>query len=59
MEERAMTPTCECALLHDESSVLRGCRECGTACCPSCAVEIESHAYCRWCAMVLPMAVTA
>ena len=46
-----MSPTCECALLHNEPSIRSGCQECGTFCCPSCAVEIESHTYCRWCAM--------
>jgi len=52
-----MTPTCECALLHNDPAVLRGCRECGTACCPSCAIEIESDTYCRWCAIALTPAV--
>jgi len=52
-----MTPTCECALLHNDPAVLRGCLECGTACCPSCAVEIESDTYCRWCAIALTPAV--
>ncbi len=27
------------------------CRECGTACCRSCAIEIDVDLYCRWCAM--------
>ncbi len=54
-----MTRYCECALLHADPSVLRNCRECGTACCRSCAVEVESHAYCRWCAMALTPAVSA
>ena len=53
-----MTPHCECALLHGDSSVL-GCRECGTVCCRSCAVEVESEAYCRWCAMALTAAFSA
>jgi hypothetical protein len=55
-----MMAHCECATLHmDFRCVLRDCRECGTACCPSCAVEIESHAYCRWCAMAPTSAVAA
>ena len=54
-----MTPICECAMLHEDPSTLRGCGECGTVCCSSCAVEIESHTYCRWCALVLAPAVPA
>ncbi len=58
-EETAMPSTCECALLHAQRSQGRGCQDCGTACCPSCAVEIESHTYCRWCAMALSVGVPA
>jgi hypothetical protein len=55
-----MTPICECALLHaDHRSVLRICQECGSACCRSCALEIESQAYCRWCAMSVMPALSA
>jgi hypothetical protein len=54
-----MLKTCECALLHTEPSVRSGCHECGTACCPSCAVEIESQTYCRWCATGLALATPA
>ena len=54
-----MTSHCECALLHADPSVLRNCQECGTACCRSCAVEVGSQVYCRWCAMVLTPAVSA
>lgn len=52
-----MRSTCECALLHP--SPRSGCQECGTACCPSCAIEIESHTYCRWCALGLAPALSA
>jgi hypothetical protein len=54
-----MTPHCECALLHADSSVLRACNECGITCCRSCAVEVDSHAYCRWCSTALAPAVAA
>jgi hypothetical protein len=54
-----MAPTCECSLLHAEPSRIRGCRECGTGCCPSCSHEIDSHTYCRWCALALRPALTA
>ncbi len=54
-----MTPMCECAVLHGDRSVLRSCQECGSACCRSCAVEIESQAYCRWCAMSVTHARSA
>lgn len=46
--------TCEC------ETAARGrtsCQECGTACCRSCALEIETRTYCRWCATSL--AITA
>src|SRR6266540_4127569 len=42
----AMTPTCECALLHNDLAVLRGCRDCGTACCPSCAISCRMSRIC-------------
>jgi len=42
--------TCECGLLHEPSSGSVGCHECGATCCPSCALDIDSRTYCRWCA---------
>ncbi len=30
-----------------------GCLECGAACCPACAVSLESATYCRSCAALL------
>jgi hypothetical protein len=54
-----MTSLCECALLHADPSVVRNCDDCGTTCCRSCAVEVGSHAYCRWCATALTLAVSA
>lgn len=41
--------SCECGLLH-EPRTAASCQECGTACCRSCGVEIETETYCRWCA---------
>jgi len=39
---------CETALETDGS--ITPCVECGTACCRSCAVEIETQTYCPRCA---------
>jgi len=30
-----------------------GCIDCGSACCPECAISIESATYCRTCAAAL------
>jgi hypothetical protein len=35
-----------------------GCLECGTACCPACAVSLESATYCRPCAAALLETIT-
>jgi hypothetical protein len=51
--------TCECGLLHSDAPPRPGCIDCGTACCPSCAVEIDFHTYCRWCALALQPAIPA
>ncbi|HYS18531.1 MAG TPA: hypothetical protein VET45_16540 [Candidatus Binatia bacterium] len=29
------------------------CQECGTVGCRSCAIHVDTHTYCRWCAMVV------
>jgi hypothetical protein len=44
--------TCECGLLH-ELPAPATCQECETSCCRSCAVEIETNTYCRWCATLV------
>jgi hypothetical protein len=49
--------TCESGLLHAEPRRAQPCQECGLRGCPSCAIEIDSNTYCRWCA--LAMAPTA
>jgi hypothetical protein len=50
--------TCECGLLHPEARRAQGCRECHTPCCPSCAIEIDSDTYCRWCALAMAPALS-
>ncbi|MGH7354283.1 MAG: hypothetical protein ACRELS_06840 [Candidatus Rokuibacteriota bacterium] len=35
-----------------------GCLECGAACCPACAIQLESTAYCGACARSLLDATT-
>jgi hypothetical protein len=51
--------TYECALLH--AGTRRGMvrRECDVPCCPSCAIEIDTDTYCRWCALGLAPALSA
>jgi len=47
-----MHADCECGTLHDHAGRRARCRECGTACCRSCALEIDAEIYCRWCAVL-------
>jgi hypothetical protein len=35
-----------------------GCLDCGSTCCPECAISIESATYCRTCAAALLDAAT-
>jgi hypothetical protein len=42
-----MATTCECGT-HGATQL--GCLECGATCCPTCAIQLESATYCRWCA---------
>jgi len=44
---------CGCASETGDALYDLGCIECGTACCPSCAVALESVSYCRNCARSL------
>jgi hypothetical protein len=39
---------CGSTVVHAAQSL--GCLECGAPCCPTCAVYLESVAYCRPCA---------
>lgn len=41
---------CECGSPLKHARYAWGCVECGAACCPVCAWELESAAYCRSCA---------
>ena len=50
--------TCECGLLHAEPRRAQHCGECEMLCCPSCAIEIDSNTYCRWCALAMAPAVS-
>ncbi|MEK7446321.1 MAG: hypothetical protein AABZ70_15835 [candidate division NC10 bacterium] len=49
---------CECGTLQG-SSARTDCQECGTSCCRTFAVEVDSTTYCRWCAIRLMPAATA
>jgi len=44
-----------CGCAHDSGAAAYelGCIDCGAACCPSCAVPLESVTYCRSCARSL------
>ena len=52
-----MRTYCECGALHKGQAAQARCQECGTVCCRSCAMEIETTTYCRWCATHLTPAV--
>ena len=45
--------SCGCANDVDQAFYDLGCIDCGTACCPACAVPLESVMYCRSCARSL------
>ena len=45
-----MNARCRCGNLLTHSFYQMGCIECGAACCPACAVLIESATYCARCA---------
>jgi hypothetical protein len=45
--------TCGCSNDVDRALYDLGCIDCGTPCCPSCAVPLESVTYCRSCASSL------
>lgn len=42
--------SCQCGSQTQHSSERLGCLDCGGACCPRCAVALESASYCRKCA---------
>lgn len=44
---------CGCANLAARGWRSLGCLECGAACCPACAIHLESATYCASCARAL------
>ncbi|HXH85107.1 MAG TPA: hypothetical protein VNN07_19515 [Candidatus Tectomicrobia bacterium] len=48
-----MHAACECGAEARSHLHSFGCLECGSAVCPSCAIHLESAAYCRTCAATL------
>ena len=47
-----MPSHCQCGSDAGERHVL-GCVDCGAACCPACAIHLESVTYCARCASAL------
>lgn len=45
-----MKTSCDCGMTIEHGARHIGCHECGTPCCPSCSLEFDATAYCRWCA---------
>jgi hypothetical protein len=45
----------QCSCSPDERTYVHslGCVDCGSACCPECAISLESVTYCRSCAAAL------
>jgi hypothetical protein len=52
-EENAMDPLCVCGARMPYLFDALDCLTCGRACCPDCAVLIESARYCARCAASL------
>ncbi len=53
-----MPGQCDCGTQARTSLYSFGCLDCGSACCPECAISIESSTYCRTCAAALLDAAT-
>lgn len=45
--------SCRCGHEIDHATEQLACLDCGAACCPACAVALESTSYCRRCATSL------
>ena len=45
-----MGSSCQCGMEVAYQFHHLGCIDCGSACCPSCAIQLESATYCRSCA---------
>ncbi len=52
-EDEAMPPQCRCGTEIHNAFHSFGCLECGAACCPACAISLESATYCPACAGAL------
>jgi hypothetical protein len=48
-----MQAQCGCDTDERTFSQSLGCLDCGSACCPECAISLESVTYCRTCAAAL------
>lgn len=48
-----MNARCQCGVEIKHPFERLGCVECGDACCPTCAIPLESATYCRACAASL------
>jgi hypothetical protein len=48
-----MQTQCSCDTDARTSAHSLGCLDCGSACCPECAISLESVTYCRTCAAAL------
>ena len=48
-----MKPLCRCGAELKFSFEQLGCVDCGAACCPACAYQLESASYCPACAEVI------
>jgi hypothetical protein len=48
-----MHPQCSCGPDERTYTHSLGCVDCGSACCPECAISLESVTYCRSCAAAL------
>ena len=53
-----MHSQCNCGTEERPLAQTLGCLDCGSACCPECAISLESVTYCRTCAAALLDAVT-
>jgi hypothetical protein len=48
-----MHAQCNCGIDDQTFGHSLGCFDCGSACCPECAISVESVTYCRSCAAAL------
>jgi hypothetical protein len=48
-----MASRCQCGSEKLQAVPDLGCLDCGAACCPACAIHLESAVYCRGCAGTL------